>query len=79
MSAPGARLRRPTNLSLDEALVAEARELKLNLSRVVEKSLKEAVAAERRRQWLEENAEALAAYERFVEAHGIFNEDEREW
>lgn len=76
---PARAARRPTNLSLDEALVAEARALKLNLSRVVEASLREAVATERRRQWLEENADALAAYERFVETHGIFNEDERDW
>jgi antitoxin CcdA len=76
---PARAARRPTNLSLDEALVAEARALKLNLSRVVEASLRDAVATERRRQWLEENAGALAAYERFVETHGIFNEDERDW
>lgn len=78
MPARAAR-RRPTNLSLDEALVAEARALELNLSRVVEESLRAAVAAERRQRWLAENAGALAAYERFVETHGIFNEDEREW
>lgn len=71
--------RRATNLSLDAALVAEARDLELNLSRIVEERLREVVREERARRWLEENRAGLAAFERFVDQHGIFNEDDREW
>ncbi|MFT3711401.1 MAG: type II toxin-antitoxin system CcdA family antitoxin [Archangium sp.] len=71
--------RRATNLSLDAALVKEAQELDLNISRIVEESLTEAVRAERGRRWVEENKEAFAALNRFHEKHGIFNEDDREW
>lgn len=71
--------RRATNLSLDETLVAEARALDLNLSRIVEDRLREVVREERARRWLEENREGFEAFARFVEKNGIFNEDEREW
>lgn len=71
--------RRATNLSLDEGLVEEARALELNLSRIVEDRLREVVQAERARRWLEENRAGFAAFERFVEKNGIFNEDDREW
>lgn len=68
--------RRATNLSLDAELVVEARALELNLSRLLEERLREVVQEERARRWLEENRAGLEA---FVEKHGIFNEDDREW
>lgn len=71
--------RRPTNLSLDEGLVAEARELDLNLSRILEDRLREVVQEARARRWLEENRSGFEAFARFVEKNGIFNEDDREW
>ncbi len=69
--ASGTLKRKPTNLSLDPSLVKEAKGYELNISNVVEKALREAVAEERRRRWLEENAEAIAAYNRHVEKHGV--------
>ena len=77
--AHAASSRRATNLSLDSGLVAEARELGINLSRVVEERLHEVVKAARARAWLEENRAGFEAFERFVEKHGLFNEDDREW
>lgn len=73
------RRRRATNLSLDEELVAEARKLELNLSRIVEDRLREVVREERARRWLQDNRAGFAAFDRFVEKNGIFNEDDREW
>lgn len=73
------RLRQATNVSLDGELVKEARRLDLNLSKLFEDRLREAIAAEQRRRWLEENDEGFRAYERFVERHGVFNEEDREW
>jgi antitoxin CcdA len=63
--------RRPVNLSISVDLIAEAKELKLNVSRLAEAGIHEAVAAERRRLWLEENAEALESSNRYVEQHGL--------
>jgi len=79
MKAAHARTKRATNVSIDAGLADEARRLRLNLSQLLEERLGEVLAAERRRRWLEENEKAFAAYDRFVERHGIFNEDEREW
>jgi antitoxin CcdA len=80
MRMPGAHpRRRPTNLSLDGDLVDEARRLSLNLSRLLEERLREVLAVERHRRWLAENEGAFQAYDRFVERHGVFNEDDREW
>ncbi len=63
--------RRPANLSLDAALVDEARALGLNLSAAAEAGLRAAVAEARAARWRAENAEALASSNAWVEAHGL--------
>ena len=63
--------RRPANLSLDAALVAEARALGLNLSAAAEAGLRAAVLQARTERWLAENAEALASSNAWVEAKGL--------
>ncbi len=50
-----------------------------NLSELLEKRLREVGVAQKRLRWLEENADAFAAYEKLVKQHGVFNEGEREW
>ncbi len=59
--------RKPTNLSLDSALVEDARELGINLSRTCEEALRKEVSAERGRRWQEENKEAIAAWNEWAE------------
>jgi antitoxin CcdA len=63
--------RKPTNLSLDTELMAQARDLKINLSRAAEDGIERAVKAERERLWRIENAEAIAASNKYVEEHGL--------
>jgi len=63
--------RKATNLSLDQELVAEARQLGINLSRACELGLATQIADERRRRWLAENAEAIAASNAYVEKNGL--------
>jgi antitoxin CcdA len=65
------RTRKSTNLSLDPALLAEARALDVNLSRAAEDGLRAAVARERAARWLAENAAALDGYNAYVEANGL--------
>ena len=67
---PEAR-RKPTNLSLDEDLVAAARRLGLNLSRVAEDGIRRAIAAEAARAWQEANAEGIRQMNEYVEKHGL--------
>lgn len=59
--------RKATNLSLDVDLVADAKELGINLSRACEEALRSEIAAERGRRWKEDNAEAIAAWNVWAE------------
>lgn len=63
--------RRPTNVSLDAALVEEARALDINISRACEEGLDRVVREERRRRWIEENREGMEAYNEYVREHGL--------
>ncbi|WP_049735662.1 type II toxin-antitoxin system CcdA family antitoxin [Rhizobium ecuadorense] len=63
--------RKAANLSLDESLVSQARDLKINISRAAEDGIAKAIKAERERLWRIENAEAIAASNAYVEKHGL--------
>ena len=63
--------RRSTSLTLDRGIVDEARELGVNVSRAAEEGVRTAVRAARARRWQAENADAMADYNRFVEANGV--------
>ena len=63
--------RKATNLSLDRALVAEAKDLELNAPRIAEDAITEAVRAEKNRRWKEENREALETWNAWVRENGL--------
>jgi antitoxin CcdA len=63
--------RRPTNVSLDERLVEEARALGINLSRASEEGLAREIKAERERKFREENREAFEEWNRYVAENGL--------
>ena len=63
--------RRSVNLSLDEAVVAEAREYGISLSRTSEEALAIAVKKERERRWKDENRAAIEANNRWIEQNGL--------
>jgi antitoxin CcdA len=73
-AAPLPRRRTATNVSARQDIVREARELGLNLSRVFENALQEAIREERRRRWLEENRDAIDAYNARVDDRGVFSD-----
>ncbi|HEY1605089.1 MAG TPA: type II toxin-antitoxin system CcdA family antitoxin [Allosphingosinicella sp.] len=68
---PEKAARKPTNLSLDAHLVDQARQLGINLSRACEQGLAARIAEEQARRWRADNAEAIAASNRFVEKKGL--------
>jgi len=76
MARAGA-LRKPTNVSARADLVAEAKSLGINLSEVFENALEASVQEVRCRQWVTENKEAFADYDRFVEANGVFSKGKK--
>ena len=63
------------NLSVDENVLAEARALNLNLSRFVEEKLSEHTRRLRAETWLEENRDAIKAYNDRVERDGPVLQD----
>lgn len=65
--------RRAVNLTVNSALVQEAKELDINLSREFETHLADVVKQRRQEKWLAENREALEAYNAHVERDGVFS------
>ena len=63
--------RRATNVTLDAALLTEAKQLQINVSKAAEAGLAQAVAERRRALWLEANREALDSSNAYVEQHGL--------
>ena len=63
--------RRETSLTLNHALLEEARQLGVNVADAAEEGLTQAVRAARARRWREENAPAIEAYNGFIDSHGI--------
>ncbi len=63
--------RRATNVTLPETLLRDAREMGINLSQACERGLAHAVAKARRQRWLEENREAMDAWNEYVAEHGL--------
>lgn len=63
--------RRPTNVSLDRALVEEARALGINLSQACEQGIAAQLAKARAERWLAENRAALESSNAWVEQHGL--------
>ncbi len=71
------KTKKPTNVSADAALVAEAKALGINLSRVFEEGLRERVAAAKRAKWLKDNADAIEQYNELIENEGSFGDQAR--
>jgi antitoxin CcdA len=60
-----------TNVTLDSALVAEARELGVNISKASATGLEAAVAKARSERWIADNQQALKSSNAFVDDHGL--------
>jgi antitoxin CcdA len=64
-------IRRATNVTLPVELLIKARELGLNVSQACERGIKAEIARSRAAQWVEENREALASSNDYVERNGL--------
>ncbi|MBB3059953.1 type II toxin-antitoxin system CcdA family antitoxin [Microbulbifer rhizosphaerae] len=69
--------KKPTNLSLNQELLTEAKRLKINLSATLEKALAAEVKTRQEQEWLKKNRESLEACNDFVEKHGLFSDSFR--
>lgn len=71
--------KRAANVSINQGLLDAAKALDINLSATLERALELEVRARKREQWLEENREAIAAYNEHVRTHGVFSDDCRKF
>jgi antitoxin CcdA len=73
MPKPAAHVRdrRPTNVTLPVELVAEAKALNINVSQACESGLARSVAEARRARWIEDNKDAIEAYNSMLEREGL--------
>jgi antitoxin CcdA len=67
---PGSQRKSRTNVTIDQAVLEDARAYGLNVSLISEQALAAAVRAETRRRWDVENADALAERAAWIERHG---------
>lgn len=72
-------VKKSANLSVNSQLLAEAKQLNINLSATFENALEAEVKARRSAKWLEENKAGLQALNNFVDEHGMFNHKGRVW
>ena len=63
--------KKPTNLSLDQALLQEARDLGVNLSQAAEHGLRHAIASAKAAAWKRANQAALESSNAWVEKRGL--------
>jgi antitoxin CcdA len=64
--------KKAVNLSVDAALLREARHRDINLSATLERALENVLRQDRRARWLADNRQSIAAYNDQVEARGAF-------
>ena len=69
--------KRAANVSVNQGLLEAAKALDINLSATLERALEVEVGARKREQWLEENREAIAAYNARIERDGMLSDHVR--
>jgi antitoxin CcdA len=69
--------KRAANVSIRVDLLEAARNAGVNLSATLERALAEELASLKRARWREENREAIATYNEFVDEHGTFSDGVR--
>jgi antitoxin CcdA len=67
--------KRSANLSVDAELLDKARALNVNLSQALDRELRRIVREAEAAAWLEENREAIEAYNRRVDEQGILSDE----
>lgn len=71
--------KKPTNLSVNSDLLSKSRALDINLSATLEQALQAKLAQANAEKWASENRKAIRAYNDFVEEHGCFGEEYKEF
>jgi antitoxin CcdA len=67
--------KRTVSLSIDGELLDEARRIDVDLSETLERQLRDLTRAARELRWRQENAEAIAQYNRRVAEEGLLSDE----
>jgi len=68
------RSKKAVNVSISADLLQAARNGEINLSATLEAAVEHELCQLRKREWLEQNENAIQAYNRDVEGHGAFSD-----
>jgi len=71
--------KKATNLSINSDLLRQAKAHRINLSNALEKCPIEIIAEARRREWKEENRDAIEAYNRRIQTKDAFSDGLRKF
>ena len=71
--------KKPTNLSINSDLLSKCKSMNINLSATLERALTEKLAELKSEKWAEENKNAIRCYNDFVEGHGCFGDEYRQF
>ena len=66
--------KKAVNLSVDADLLARAKALDINLSATFEEVLRTRAREEERKRWVEENRDAVEAFNRRIERDGVWSD-----
>jgi antitoxin CcdA len=66
--------KKATNLSINSDLLGKAKDLNINLSAALEQALAQLLKQRQQEKWLQENRDAIAAYNHDVAKHGSFGD-----
>lgn len=69
--------KKPANVSINSDLLQQAKHHRINLSQALETRLAELLREQKEQQWLQENREAVEAYNRRVVETSVFSDGMR--
>ena len=71
--------KRATNLSINSDLLEKSKALKINLSATLEQALTTKLAANEADNWAKSNQQSIKVYNNFIDVHGCFGDEYREF
>jgi antitoxin CcdA len=66
--------KKSANLSINSDLIQQAKALKINLSKLLEEKLAQAIATQKESLWLKENKDAIEEYNERITKNGSFSD-----
>jgi len=69
--------KKPTNLTVNSDLLLKAKDLKINISAVLESALEETLKQKKRQEWITNNKDSIEGYNSVINDIGVFSDSMR--